>query len=203
MAINFYAGLNSIAHLQGSGLGFYGSTFGSSVNLASWQDTTFITDANGTVAGAQANNIKWTHGSSGMVNTVSGLDLNKIPNYLATLNVRFTNGSAVKTQNAKLQCYDRTTLGTMTSGVTCRAVELIHPSILHTVPGSGGTTWTTMSGGVILSGCYSPGVSGLKARLDTTSNVTDTTHDYYFALSASPTTVGSKLFAAYFEVEYY
>jgi len=42
--IDFLAGGGSfqIANLSGSGLGFYGGGFGYSVEVGSWQDTTFI-----------------------------------------------------------------------------------------------------------------------------------------------------------------
>ena len=71
-AINFYAGENfSIANLSGSGLGFYGGGFGFSVAVGEYQDSTFITDGNGTSQGPQVDNIKYMNTQSGIVNGAS------------------------------------------------------------------------------------------------------------------------------------
>ena len=51
-SISFFAGSTAINNLSGSGLGFFGGSFGQSVQLNSWQDTTFITDGNGQVPDA-------------------------------------------------------------------------------------------------------------------------------------------------------
>lgn len=204
MAIEFRADDNGIVNLNGSGLGFYGATFGSSVNVGSWQDSTWITNSTGSTQGPQVDNIKWTHANSGSINGLSSVHLQNVPNQFATLNIRFTNGSAVRTQNAKLRIYDRTTITTGPSGVTCRAYEVIHPSTTQTGNlGSGTTSWTTMGSGVVLNMAFSPGISGLLAKPSTASTTADTRHDYFVALSSSPDSVGSKLFALYFEVEYY
>ena len=59
--IKFYAnilnaGSTEIAHTQGSGLGFYGTSFGISVPVGSQQSSTYVTNADGTSQGAQLNN---------------------------------------------------------------------------------------------------------------------------------------------------
>jgi hypothetical protein len=201
MPIDFYALNNGISGLNGSGLGFYGAAFGSSVNISEYQTTTWITDSTGSVQGPQVHNVKYTHASSGSINGAAGINVLDMPNQLATLNIRFTNGTAVKTQNAIMRVYDRSVLTNGPSGVVCRAYEVRHPSTTQTGSlGSGLTTWTTMSGGVVMSGVASPGTSGIRGA---GVNTTDTRHDWYFNLSSSPSSVGSKLFALYFEVEYY
>ena len=58
-SINFYAGGTSINNLSGSGLGFFGGSFGQSVQLNTFQSTTFITDGNGTTNGGTSNNCKY------------------------------------------------------------------------------------------------------------------------------------------------
>ena len=69
--IDFLAGGGSfqIANLSGSGLGFYGGGFGYSVEVGSWQDTTFITNSVGTLQGPQVNNVKYLNIGSGIVNS--------------------------------------------------------------------------------------------------------------------------------------
>lgn len=192
----------NIVNLSGSGLGFFGTGFGSSVSVNSYQDSTWITDGNGSSQGAQCDNVKWTHANSGSINGLDSVLLQDIPNYLSTLNIRFTHTSAVKTQNAKLRIYDRTNINNGPSGVTCKTAEIIHPSIIGVGElGSGDTFWITPCGSaVIMDLVASPGVSGESPNGIYTSV---TQHDWYVAISASPDSIGSKtLFGAYVECEY-
>ncbi len=201
--ISFYSGETfSIDNLSGSGLGFYGGGFGQSVEVGSYQDTTFITNGAGTSQGPQVDNIKWLNTASGIINGASsGVPLTSIPNYLASLNVRFTHTSAVRTQNVKLRIYDRSNINNQASGVTCKVAELIHPDLVQNNNGSGSTTWQTPTGSsVIMSLVASPGMSGLRPNGASTSA---DQHDWYLAISASPDSIGSKTqFAAYVELEY-
>lgn len=203
-AIDFYADSFAVQNLNGSGLGFFGSSFGRSVPVGEYQTTTYITDGNGTTEGAQVNNIKWMHPNSGAINGASEVVLTAIPNYLATLNIRFTHGSAVQTQNSKLRIYDRTSINNPPSGVTCKVAELIHPDTVQNNNGSGDSSWITPVGSsVIMDLAPSPGISGLYAGNGSNSTMTDTRHDNYIAISASPDSIGSKnQFALYFETEY-
>jgi hypothetical protein len=117
--LTFYGGGGpyAIANMLSSGIGFYGSSFGSSVAVGAYQDTSFITNANGTTDGGQINNIKWHNSNaSGAINGAADIHVKKIPNYLATLNVRFEHGTSVKTQNAKIYIYDRTNKNNDPSG---------------------------------------------------------------------------------------
>lgn len=202
--LSFIAGGGGFAinNLSGSGLGFYGSGFGNSVNVASYQDTTFITDATGTSQGPQVNNVKYQNIGSGIVNSASsGIKLTAIPNYLATLNIRFTHTSAVKTQNAKLYIYDRSSINNPASGVTTKVAQIIHPDIIQNNNGSGDGTWQTPTGSsVVMNFVASPGPSGLSIN---GSQTTDLQHDWYAAISASPDSIGSKtLYGLYFQLEY-
>ena len=203
-AINFFAGENfGINDLAGSGLGFYGGGFGFSVEVAAFQDTTFITNGAGTSQGPQVDNIKWKDVASGIVNGASsGVALTAIPNYLATLNIRFTNPAAVKTQNAKLRIYDRSNINNAASGVTTKVAELIHANISQILNnGSGDVTWNTPAGSaVIMDLVAAPGMSGLSPNGPST---TADRHDWYTAISASPDSIGSKtLYGLYVELEY-
>lgn len=202
-SIEWYAGEGfNINNLAGSGIGFYGANFGDSVDVGEYQDSCFITNGAGTSLGPQIDNIKWLNSGSGTVNgTTSGIPLTAIPNYLATLNIRFVHSVAVKTQNAKLYCYDRTSIANPASGVTFKAAELIHPDTVQNNNGSGDTVWLTLAGtGVYMDLVASPGMSGLRPNGAETSA---DRHDWYTAMSASPDSVGSKTqFGVYFSVEY-
>lgn len=204
--IKFYAnnGDVSVNHLNGSGLGFYGSSFGSSVQVGQYQDTTYVTNATGTVNAWAANNVKFTHAASGSVNGAASLNIRQIPNKDTTLNIRFTNDTAVKTQNAEVRIYDRSDISRAASGVVCKVASIVHTSASSAGPsGSGSSVWSTFdstTGGSGLSLWASPGTSGLSPL---GGNTTDTRHDWYLAISASPSSIGSKTaFGLYMSLEY-
>lgn len=199
-SISFYTDDFHVANLNGSGLGFFGNTFGKSVDVGEYQETTWLTNSNGTVQGLQTNNVMWTHPASGSINGAASVALTAIPNYLATLNIRFDHATPVKTQNAVFRIYDRAIINNNPSGVTVKVAELRHPDTTQTDNGSGNATWSTLFGsGSTLSMTASPGMSGLRPN---GSDTTSTRHDYYVAISPSPDSVGSKLFAGYFSLEY-
>lgn len=194
--IAFYAGENfAIQDLAGSGLGFYGDAgFAASVKVGFWQGRTFITNANGTTQGPEVDNIKYLNDGSGVIGqTGSGVGLTSIPNYQASLNPRFTYDTPVKVQNAQFRIYDRSNVDVPAVGVTTKLAELIHPDTNQGNSGSGDTIWITAGGSAsILSLANSPGSGGLYAGNGSNSTRSDTQHDWYIAMSASPDTIGSK-----------
>jgi len=125
-SIDFYAAGNTIAT---SGLGFFGGSFGQAVEINQFQDTTFITDSAGTLQGAAVNNIKYSTDTKAFApGIVPATGIHRIPNDKATLNVRFTHSSAVRTQNCKLRIFDRVNKDFAASGVITRVAELLHTS---------------------------------------------------------------------------
>lgn len=210
--LSFLAGLvNAIQDIGGSGLGFYGAGgFGTSVQPAQYQDNTYITDATGAVNGPKAQNVKYVHPLSGMIPTADTRLLREIPNQLATLNIRFNHATPVKTSNVKLRIFDRANIDAPATGVICKVAEVVHPWATQLPAGSGQTSWSTPggSGGTINGFLYdapvtlrsSPGISGWSPN---GTNTTDTQHDWYALISASPDTIGSKAqFALYASLEY-
>ncbi len=200
--IDFYSQGIQINTSGSSGLGFYGAAgFGASIPVASFNTYTFITSSAGTSSGNQVNNTAWTNASSGAINGSGNLLLTAMPNYLMPINPRFTHGSSVRTLNAQMRIYDRSDINAGPSGVTCYCASVIHPSTLQTNTGSGSSTWVNMSGsGSTLTMATSPGASGLSPSGSSTS---DTRHDFFAAISATPTSVGSKTqFGLYFSCEY-
>lgn len=204
--LKFYAGQNfAINELAGSGLGFYGANgFGSSIGVNAWNERTFITNSAGTIQGAEVDNVKWISSGSGVLGQAgSGVSLLAIPNYLSTLEVRFTNDTAVQVQNASVRIYDRVNINNPPSGVTCRIAEIIHPDTTQNLTGSGDSTWITAAGsGTVVNLAPSPGVSGLYAGNGSNSVRADTSHSWYLAISCSPDSVGTKTFALYCSLEY-
>lgn len=202
--ISFLAGEDfTIQNTNGSGLGFYASGgFGYPVAVGEYQGRTFITSAAGTSQGPEVDNVKYLNEASGILGqTGSGIALTAIPNYQATLNIRFTHSSAVQVQNAELRIYDRSNVNNDPSGVLCQVAEIIHPDIVQDNNGSGDTSWINAHGsGVTVDLVDGPGVSGLSPNGASTS---ETDHDWYVSLSASPSTIGSKTqFGLYISLEY-
>ena len=206
--ISFLAGEGyAINDLSGSGLGFYGlGGYGTSVQVGQYQDNTYITNSTGTATDAiKVDNIKWMDAASGQIPGGEVRLLTAIPNYLATLNIRFTHTAPVKTQNAQLRIFDRANIDNPAVGVVTKVAVLVHPWDTASPAGSGSLTWATPggSGSVINMSSFpaaiSPGSGGLSPS---GSNTMDTTHDWYVALSAFPDSIGSKLFALYFALEF-
>jgi|TARA_R110000751_G_scaffold157076_1_gene262505 hypothetical protein len=222
-AISFLAGSTSINNLAGSGLGFFGGSFGQSVQINQFQDTTYITDGAGTTQKGAANNVKYATDTTAYApGIVPATGLKYIPNEKATLNIRFTNDSAVRTQNVKLRIFDRVNKNHAASGVITRVAEIIHPNTSYAVLGSGDDKWwgstshtgsdaqgtylgstnasdrlpdgtlTVGGSGVYVPLAQSPGAAGAYAGAGDTNTGQYTQHDWYVAITASPDSIGSK-----------
>lgn len=210
--INFYAGeTTTVFDLAGSGLGFYGTGgFGASVQVGQYQDNTYITDSTGAINGPKADNIKWVASNSGELPVGDVRVLRDIPNERASLQIRFSHTTPVKTQNAVARIFDRNSIDAPASGVTSKVAELVHPWNTQSPAGSGNTVWSTLggSGGVINGRTYdspltltnSPGSGGWSPS---GINTIDYFHDWYLAISASPDSIGSKSqFGLWVSLEY-
>ena len=141
--ISFYAGDTAINNLSGSGLGFFGGSFGQSVEINAWQGSTFITNGTGSSNGGTASNVKYsTDTMAYAVGIVPATGLKYIPNKYASCNVRFTNATAVKTQNVRLRIFDRANNAHPARGGVTRVFELLNPRLTYgTVEGSGDSKW--------------------------------------------------------------
>lgn len=216
-AITFYAGsgnaeLNDLS-TPGSGLGFYGASFGTSVQVGQYQETTFITNSNGSVNGGNNNNNKYLGNMSGVeLNGAAAVVLSGLtPSSDASVNIRFTNDTAVRTQNVEARVFDRTNKDNDPSGVTCQVAELLNGASGTDQAGAGSGSaevwvssehgWQALAGsGTVLTLLSSAGSGGLSPNGNLT---TDTRHDWYLALSATPTSIGSKTqFGLFCELEF-
>lgn len=206
-ALQFLAGEGfALNDLAGSGLGWYGSNYPDGIVVGQYNETTYITNAAGNALyPVKVDNVKYIHPSSGQLAGNDNRVLQAIPNYLSTLNVRFTNGTAVKVNNAQGRFFNRSDLNAPPSGIAIKIAPIIHPWTSASPLGSGATTWITGStSGVIINmndypAATSPGMSGLSPN---GSNTTDTQHDFYYAMSATPTQVGSALCALWISLEF-
>jgi len=204
-AITFFSG-NGETDLGSSGIGFYGSTFGQSVQVSFYQDSTFITNSNGTINGGQLTNTKYVGTTSGVqINGSGTVFFSTVPTISGTMNVRFTYDTPVKTQNGEIRIFDRSDPDADPSGVTCQVCQLVNGfSGVNQSTGAADAAndgWFDLAGsGTTMTLLSSPGESGLSpSGVDTT----DDRHDWYFALSASPDSIGSKTqFGAYVALEY-
>lgn len=120
-------GTYSTSNLQGSGLGFYGSTFGSSVQIGSYNQSTFVTNANGTTNGGAAYNVRYTAAASGEpFSTGSGIPLVRINGQHRTLDINFDHSTPVNVQNVQFRIYDRININNPASGVNTKVAELVN-----------------------------------------------------------------------------
>jgi len=221
---------SGINHAAGSGLGFYGAGYGISVPVGQFQDTTWVTNANGTANDAyRLNNTKFVSSGTTSANAGTAINNYNIPNYYAPLNIRFSHSEAVRVQNCKLRIFDRNNIQRQASGVSTMVYEVRHPNPLEAASGlsfrGNGTNshnWTEFDPLFVMSDLIltpSPGISGTNTTAADSSNpstggfanwlTTDgnthqsTRHDWYVALSATPESIGSKTdYGLYFTCEY-
>jgi len=209
-AITFYAGEGGgvWTNLNASGLGFFGASFGTSVQVGEYQDSTFISASDGSApAGPQATNCKYDTVTSGVIiDGASAIVPSAVPINDSSMNIRFTFDSAVKTQNCQLRIFDRTNINNGAEGVTTQVLQVcnggsgVSSSGTAIAPGSH-PGWIAPSGsGVTVSLLSSPGSGGLSPSGTDTQDVR---HDWFSCLSASPLSIGSKQnFGLYCQLEY-
>ena len=205
-AIAFLAGgAGQPTDITGSGLGFFGASFGTSVQVGQFQDSTFITDGAGSINGGVSTNTKYPGNSSGVEIDGGGeVQLSGVPLTSGALNVQFTFDTPVTTQNAELRIFDRVSKDNDASGVTTQAAQLVNGG--SGVDGNGdasgtNTGWAALNGsGVTMTLLNSPGSGGLSPSGASTD---DTRHDWYVTLSASPDSIGSKTaYGLFVELEF-
>ncbi len=200
--VNMYIAETDVSIGTGEALGFYGySGFGSSLSLNEFNGRTFVTDTAGSIAYEECDNCRRTSASGVIIGqTGDGINILNLPNYLATINLRFTHPQAVLIQNARLIAFDGSDTGNAPTGLNVYGAEIIHTSKLQTATGTGDSVWTLMQGSAVqLNLVDSPGTSGISPLGPAT---TDTRHDWYVALSVSPTIPGDKSFGFRIDLEY-
>lgn len=197
-AITFHAGgVNYGTDITGSGLGFFGAGgFGTSVQVGQYQDTTFMTNDNGTIDSGASTNNKYLGNSSGIsIDGGSEVQLSGVGLGSGTINVRFTlAGTPITTQSGELRIFNGTDSTVGASGVTTRGAQLINGGSGVDANGNASGTnngWSAALAGdsVVMRLLASPGSGGLSPS---GADTDDERHDWYVCLSASPTEIGSK-----------
>ena len=128
-------GVPNVETFSGSGLAFFGSTPGSSVQIGEYQDTTYISNGDGSITKDITSNNKWN--STGSLSFPSGrvtLDSTGGPSFdigvsgvrtmYGTLGIRFGHPTNVNVQNCQLRIYDRVNVGSPASGVNTKVAEI-------------------------------------------------------------------------------
>jgi len=207
--LELYAGEDTLVSTA-SGLGFFGNNgFDSPVATGNYNSRTFVTNTSGTVEGFECNNNQY-NGVSGVIHGQcgSGINLSNLPNELATINLRFTHNSAVYCQQVKMWIFDGSFNGGIANkerpaeNLTFYAAEIRHKSRLQSDTSTySDSSWSNLSssGSNYIALVNSPGRRG--ARQGGFEELS-TRHDWYIALSCTPTQLGDKQFGMTFELEY-
>ncbi len=169
-------------------LGSFGANFGFSIRVGEFNNTSFVTNDNGTTNFGQVPNLRWANVSGAFVaSELTASELLEVDNTEATLRIRLQTDSSVGTQNSAFRAFDRVSIASSPSGVTVRAVEIRKPS--PSIRGSGNTNWTTIAG---------TGDLGLFDQVAASS-----LHEWYVGITVSPDNIGEKTdLGYYFESEF-
>ncbi len=210
-AIDFFAGQGAgvFVDLNASGLGFFGATFGNSVQVGQYQDSTYITNGAGSSEGPQGTNCKFdtSDGSGVLVDSDStAVQPSAMVVNSGTMNIRFTFDTVVKTQNAELRIFDRTVITNGATGVTTQVLQIVNGGSGVSTSGTAEALashsgWIAASGSAVLVNLLSSAGSGGLSPSGTDTQ--DTRHDWYACLSATPLSIGSKeAFGLFCQLEY-
>jgi hypothetical protein len=158
---------------------FGGSSFGSNIDVDSWQDSTHAGNGDPGSDQGTMNNVKYLTGSTMSVNGGGSENINdtNLATTECTLKVNFSHGSSVAITGARFYSYDGSVVGNEAVGVGVYAFER----------GVSASAWTHINSD---SGNIGGDNSG--ERLALADQGAGTSHDYYIAASASPESVGAK-----------
>lgn len=171
-------------------LGFFGAAYGFSIRVGEYNQTSRVTNDNGTAQNGQIPNVRYANPTGAFVaSELVGRELQNVDNDEATLRIRLFTDSTVSTQNSAFRAFDRTNIANAPSGVTVLAAEIRNPPGSPT-PSSGDSSWTTIAGATDLS---------LADQTVSPSSV----HEWFIAITVTPTSIGEKTdLGFYFETEF-
>jgi hypothetical protein len=192
ISFHAYVGTDRELDLYEYGIGFYGSRgSGHVLDTDEWSGTAYLVEGdNPWIPVAQIPSVTYASAHSGTLEGELSILLRSIPNYQATINIRFDQPTPVKVVNVKCSLYDGDTLGHPPAGWNARLAEIIHTSQVQGNTGTGDITWHVASTGEVVSLVSNPGPSGTYANRFALSG--QTRHDWYVALCVSPEQIGSK-----------
>ena len=128
-------GTPSVRTLSGSGLAFFGATAGSSVQIGNYQDTTYVSNGDGSSYTDASNNIKfqktatYPSGKCTLEATPGSPyenGLTGVRTFYGSLGIEFGHTSQVNIQNCQLRIYDRSNVNYPASGVSTKVGELVN-----------------------------------------------------------------------------
>ena len=133
-------GTPSLDTLSGSGLAFFGATGGSSVQIGQYQQTTYVSNGDGSEYTDASSNVAYKADTypSGQctLDTVAGsayeMGLSGVRSMYGSLGIEFGHTSEVNVQNCQLRIYDRANVNYPASGVNTKVAEVINHN---------GSTW--------------------------------------------------------------
>ena len=162
-------------------LQFAGSTgFDSRIKVDEYNESTHVKTsggANKSSANTPRNN-QFVTASTISVDGAAAVNLNTIENSDAALKINFSDSESVAVEEAKFFSYDGSDTAVAITGLNFRAAEV------------GDTNWTEAEGSA--------------SALDLGDKETPaTSHDYFIAVSASPTSVGAKTGSYRIELTYF
>ena len=199
--IDLYLAEGQVPVATGDAVAFYGdSGFGDNIGFGEYNGRTFVSDVSGVVSRFEGDNCKFLDSSGVIVGQVgTGIRLQELPNFLATLNIRFITDTASRAQNAFLRADSGDDISAP-SGVDVFAAEVLHTGLKQDNTGTGDTDWQALLGsGTELGLIDSPGTSGLRPLGPATI---DTRHDWYVAMTVTPTLPGDKTFKITVQLEF-
>jgi hypothetical protein len=207
LGINFlvYPDVPVEINLNNRELGFFGDNGSEdTLEVGQWNGTTYLVDlAEGTGATVQVTNLKYHSSTKVLLEGISEpILLTQVPNWQASLNIKFKNTEAVRTFFARCKLFDRVDADNPPIGVNAKLAEIIHTGKIQKDQGEGDTTWQDAGSGQWLDLSNSPGESGQYAGV--IGYRASEIHDWYLALSVSPKPIGRRTgdVGLYVELEY-
>lgn len=176
ITILWKGGDDEVTISNGGRIGFFGTSFGTSIVLNAYQDKTYVTNIDGMVNSGELPNIKYVSNSPGIGNIGSGsAAITTFAQNQCTLHISMSSGSASRIQAVKLIAYS----GSLTVGPAGELSAAGTPNATIVGFERGDADWTIMSGSAqpLMLTPYSDAAG--KA-----------THDYYIGLSAQPQVTG-------------
>lgn len=188
---------------SGYALGFYGPKGRlDNVEIDDWQGSSFLVDKGGTEGEVHVRNTKFSTSKTAYLDgSSSSTVLRNIPNFLATLNIRFLHTEDIFISYASCKFYDGIDTANQPAGLDIRVAEIRHPGLLQNDDsGTGYKNWQDVGDGSEFILKQSPGTLGVKSN--SVGYWVDDQHDWYLAISVSPDDIGSRTFGLQVQIEY-
>ena len=146
-----------------------GAAWGDNVTVSSYQDSTHISNSSDAhqCTTNHVHNVKYLSSTTMSLDGAGSANLSTLTTANSPLKFNFSDAASVATTAATFYAYDGTTDATAMVGVTFQAAE-------------GGTTSTWVA------------ANGSGSALTIADDTAATSHDYFIAISVTPTSVGAK-----------